>query len=107
MSHEYFLYKASNTTLPALEKLQALYIARSFHLWKKTEILPWLEKQVHIVLNRVDAKDNYVKFCEVKRSKRYQGKLSRNILRHLIISDIKDVSVSIQEVFNELIDSYI
>lgn len=96
--HEFFQTKASSTTPPALEKLQSLYVARSFHLWKEQEVLPWLEKQVHIVLERVDAKDDYVKFCQAKRSKRYQGKLPRNILRHLIVSDLKDVTVNVQEV---------
>ncbi|XP_058805420.1 ribosome quality control complex subunit TCF25 [Phymastichus coffea] len=100
-SHEFFQTKASSSTPPALEKLQNLYVARSFHLWKETDILPWLEKNVHIVLQRVNAKDDYVKFCQVKRNKRYQGKLPRNILRHLIVSDLKDVTVNIQEIQNE------
>lgn len=97
--HEFFTTKADSTTPPALDKLQTLYVARSFHLWKEAEILPWLEKNVHIVLQRVDSKDDYVKFCQVKRTKRYQGKLPRNILRHLIVSDLKDVTVNVQGVF--------
>ena len=99
-SHAYFLSKASSTTPSALEKLQVLYIIRSFHLWKEADILPWLEKNVHIVLDRVDAKDYFVKYCQTKRNKRYQGKMPRNILRHLIVSDLKDVNVNVQEVLN-------
>nr|XP_034172798.1 transcription factor 25 [Osmia lignaria] len=98
--HDFFNSKAVISTSPALEKLQNLYVARSFRLWKETDLLPWLRENVHIVLTRVDSKDDYVKYCEVKRSKRYQGKLPKNILRHIILSDIKDVTVNIQEIQN-------
>lgn len=97
-THEFFNLKAKASTSPALEKLQALYIARSYHLWKEADILPWLQESVHAVVSRVDSKDDYVKFCQVKRSKRYQGKLPKNILRHIILSDLKDVTVNGQEV---------
>lgn len=98
MSHDFFLSAATNNTSSALEKLQTLYVVRSGHLWKEAEILPWLEKQVHIVLERVDKKEEFVKFCQFKRSQRYQGKLPRNILRHLIVADLKDVTVNVDEV---------
>lgn len=91
-SHEFFQTKASSSTLLALEKLQNLYVARSFHLWKEADILSWLQKNVYTVLQRVNAKDDYVKFCQVKRSQRYKGKLPGNILRHLI------ETVNVQEV---------
>ena len=35
--------------------LASLYVGRSFHLWKDPNLLPWLEKNVHKVLARVDA----------------------------------------------------
>ncbi|XP_076245271.1 nuclear localized protein 1 isoform X2 [Calliopsis andreniformis] len=98
--HDFFNSKAAVSTPPALEKLQNLYVVRSFRLWKETELLPWLRENVHVVLNRVDSKDDYVKYCEVKRNKRYQGKMPKNILRHIILSDIKDVTVNVQEVQN-------
>ncbi|KAL6263202.1 hypothetical protein P5V15_006002 [Pogonomyrmex californicus] len=92
--HDFFNSKAQGSTSPALEKLQKLYVMRSFHLWKEADILPWLEENVHAVLNRVESdKDEYVKFCQVKRSKRYRGKLPRNILRHIILSDLPEVNV--------------
>ncbi|XP_031840463.1 nuclear localized protein 1 [Nomia melanderi] len=100
-NHEYFNSKAKTSTTPALEKLQDLYVARSFRLWKETDLLPWLRENVHVALNRVNIKDDYVKYCENKRSKRYQGKLPKNILRHIILSDIKDVTVNIQEIQND------
>jgi len=98
MYHDFFNSKAQASTSPALEKLQNLYIARSFHLWKETDILPWLEECVHAVLNRIESKDDYIKYCQVKRSKRYQGRLPKNILRHIILADMKEVIVNVQEV---------
>ncbi|XP_017753189.1 PREDICTED: transcription factor 25 [Eufriesea mexicana] len=100
-AHDFFNTKAIISTSPALEKLQNLYVIRSFRLWKETDLLPWLQENVHTVLNRVDSKDEYVKYCEIKRSKRYQGKLPKNILRHIILSDMKDVTVNVQELQND------
>lgn len=101
MHHDFFNSKAQTSTSPALEKLQNLYIVRSFHLWKEADILPWLEECVHVVLNRIETKDEYIKYCLVKRSKRYQGRLPKNILRHIILADMKEVIVNVQEIQNE------
>lgn len=100
-SHDFFNKKAISTTSPALAKLQILYIDRNFRLWKEADLLPWLRENVHTVLNRVDSRDNYVMYCKVKRRKRYQGKLPKNILRHIILSDIKNISVNFHEVQND------
>lgn len=100
--HDFFNSNAVASTPPALEKLQNLYVARCFSLWKEAELLPWLRENVHVVLNRVDSKDGYVKYCKAKRSTRYQGKMPKNILRHIILSDIKDVTVNVQEVCRTL-----
>lgn len=101
LNHQFFNSTAISTTTPALETLQKLYIARSFHLWKEPEVLLWLKEVVHTVLDRVDSKDEYVKYCEVKRSKRYQGRLPRNILRNIILSDIEEVTADIHESHND------
>ncbi|XP_036141466.1 transcription factor 25 [Monomorium pharaonis] len=101
MSHDFFNSKAQSNTSPALEKLQKLYVVRSFHLWKEADILPWLEECVHAVLNRVESKDDYIKYCQVKRNQRYRGKLPRNILRHIILSDLQEVIVNVQEIQGE------
>ncbi|XP_066582591.1 ribosome quality control complex subunit TCF25 isoform X1 [Prorops nasuta] len=97
LGHNYFNSTAKATTSSLLEKLQDLYTIRSFHLWKEASILPWLERGVNSVLSRVDAKDDYVKYCQVKRSKRYQGKLPRNILRHILLADIKELAITANE----------
>ncbi|XP_018402780.1 PREDICTED: transcription factor 25 [Cyphomyrmex costatus] len=98
MSHKFFNSQAQANTSPALEKLQKLYVVRSFRLWKETDILQWLEECVNSVLNRVELKDDYIKYCQVKRHTRYRGKLPRNILRHIILSDLQEVIVNIQEI---------
>lgn len=97
----HFFNKVAISTTPALEKLQNLYVARSFRLWKEADLLPWLRENVHTALNRIDSKDDYVKYCETKRSKRYQGKLPKNILRHIILSDVKDVTVNVQDILTD------
>lgn len=52
------------------------------------------------VVDRVETKDDYVKYCAVKRSVRYRGKLPRNILRHIILSEVQGVMVHIEEVMS-------
>ncbi|XP_011315116.1 transcription factor 25 [Fopius arisanus] len=93
LGHDYFGCRANSSTSPALEKLQTLYVVRTFRLWKEADILPWLESNVTAVMDRIDAGDDYAKFCETKRSVRYQGQPPRNILRHIVLSDLKEVSV--------------
>ncbi|XP_015127170.1 transcription factor 25 [Diachasma alloeum] len=93
LGHDYFGSRAQSSTSAALEKLQTLYVVRTFHLWKETDILPWLERNVTAVMNRIDAGDDYAKFCESKRSMRYQGQPPRNILRHIALSDLKEVPI--------------
>ncbi|KAJ8962953.1 hypothetical protein NQ314_005670 [Rhamnusium bicolor] len=77
---------------PALNQLILLYINRSYHIWKDSDLLPWLEKNVHEVLDRVEKNDPVVKDYETKRIKRYLGPLPQSIARHILLSDIKGVS---------------
>ncbi|KAK0180617.1 hypothetical protein PV327_002980 [Microctonus hyperodae] len=104
LGHDHFGLRAKNTTSVALEKLQDLYVFRSYHLWKEStnmSILPWLESAVHTVMDRIDAGDEFTKFCELKRIKRYQGKPPRNVLRHIILSDMKEVTINHPGIHNE------
>lgn len=65
---------------------------RSFHIWKDSELLPWLEKNVNEVLDHIDSGESLINDYESKRVKRYQGPLPQSISRHIILSDIKGVS---------------
>ncbi|KAI4470318.1 nulp1-related [Holotrichia oblita] len=87
-THAYFESKQS----PALSQLILLYINRSYHIWKESELLPWLERNVNIIMDKVDKADPAIKDYESKRTKRYQGPMPRSICRHIILSDIKGVS---------------
>ncbi|XP_068722284.1 ribosome quality control complex subunit TCF25-like isoform X2 [Montipora capricornis] len=90
-----FFSPASAMSYPlALKQLEALYIGRTYHAWKETEVIDWLAMNVKIVLERVDAKDPLVEQCTHKRQVRYKG-TPRNVYRHIIMSDIKDATASL------------
>jgi len=76
---------------PALAQLVQLYVARCWPVWKEAELLPWLERNTHSVLARVDSKDPLVSECDGHRRRRYQGTPPRNITRHVLLSDLKEV----------------
>lgn len=69
-----------------------LYVNRSYHVWKESDLLPWLERNVHLLLDKIDANKINIKDYEAKRVKRYQGPLPRSICRHILLSDIKGVA---------------
>jgi len=52
-------------------------------------MIDWLERNVHVVLDRVDKCDAFVMECEEKWKRNYQ-KSPRNVLRHIVLSDIKE-----------------
>jgi len=74
----------------SLSYLISMYVTRSYHIWKEVQLLPWLERNVQIVLDRVDAKDPVVKNMENLRATLYSAKPPLNIHRHLLLSDMSD-----------------
>ncbi|CAB0004480.1 unnamed protein product, partial [Nesidiocoris tenuis] len=80
----------------SLTQLETLYVARSYHVWKESELLPWLENNVHQVLDRVEAGDPLVEEWAGYRQTRYPA-TPRNILRHILLLDMKDVPVLTNE----------
>lgn len=80
-------------------------MSRSYHIWKDPDLMHWLERNVHLVLDRVDQKDQILKDFENKRAKRYQGPLPQSIARHIILSDIKDLTpaVDVLQTYNILV----
>lgn len=85
-SHKYF-DKYSQPL--ALQQLTSLYVCRAKSVWCDTDILPWLEKNVNIVLDKVDIKEEIVSEYVTKRNQRYVNP-PRTILRHIILSDFKE-----------------
>lgn len=89
-SHKYFGPAAFSSSPSALQQLMQLYIARCKIVWSgDNEILMWLERNVHVVLDRVDKKDDFISECIAKRGSRYPHP-PRNILRHVILSEFKE-----------------
>jgi len=87
-------------TSKGLEILVGMYVHRSYHIWKDPALLPWLERNVNSVLEDVQAQTDLVKDCATKRKARYQG-TPKNILRHVIISDVKEVASSLPRSLSE------
>lgn len=92
MSHKYFSMTAVTSSPLALQQLMALYIERCKMLYQgDPEILLWLERNVHVVLDRVDKKDDtMILEYATKRNHIYKSQPPRNILRHIILSDFKE-----------------
>jgi len=82
---------------PALSQLIQLYVCRNYLIWKECGMLAWLERNVHVVLDRVDKCDAFVVECEEKRKRNYR-KAPRNVLRHIVLSDIKEAMEILAEV---------
>uniref|UniRef100_A0A182THS5 Transcription factor 25 n=1 Tax=Anopheles melas TaxID=34690 RepID=A0A182THS5_9DIPT len=87
--HNYFGPGAYNKALVALQQLMSLYVCRSKLVWRDAELLPWLERNVNAVLDRVDAKEDVVAEYATKRSQRYSNP-PRQVLRHIVLSDFKE-----------------
>ncbi|KAF6722648.1 Transcription factor 25 [Oryzias melastigma] len=93
-SHSFFGLKNQIGQLPALAELTALYVGRTYNLWREAPVMLWLEESVKEVLHRVDAKDPLVEDCQNKRKQRYQS-APRNIHRHVLLSEIKEATSSL------------
>uniref|UniRef100_A0A2M4BEU1 Putative transcription factor 25 n=1 Tax=Anopheles marajoara TaxID=58244 RepID=A0A2M4BEU1_9DIPT len=87
--HNYFGPNAYHKATVALQQLMSLYVCRSKLVWRDTDLLPWLERNVHVVLDRVDAKEEIVSEYATKRSQRYANP-PRQVLRHIVLSDFKE-----------------
>jgi hypothetical protein len=89
-SHKYFSSAAVSSCPLALQQLMSLYIERCKILWSgDPEILLWLERNVSVVLDRVDRKDEMIAEYAKKRVQLYPHP-PRNILRHVILSEFKE-----------------
>ncbi|XP_058058996.1 ribosome quality control complex subunit TCF25 [Anopheles bellator] len=87
--HNYFGPNAYNKASGALQQLMSLYVCRSKLVWRDSNLLPWLERNVHTVLDRVDAKEDTVADYATKRSQRYANP-PRQVLRHVVLSDFME-----------------
>ncbi|KAH8361425.1 hypothetical protein KR084_001918 [Drosophila pseudotakahashii] len=90
LASSYFFADVSGNQSPALHQLVCLYVCRARVVWRQNEVLPWLESNVNVVLDRIESKDPLVNEYKTKRSLRYGGTPPRPILRHVILSDYKE-----------------
>lgn len=95
--HPFFGLAAQAQQSPALSQLVALFVGCHFSLWKEPEVLAWLERNVRLVLQRVDRQDPLVADSEAKRRRRYQGPTPRNISRHILLSNIKEANLTLPQ----------
>ncbi|XP_034255385.1 transcription factor 25 [Thrips palmi] len=91
-SHSFFTVDADKNQSQSLGQLIQLYVIQSYHVWKEPELLPWLQKNAHAVLDRVSANDPKIAEAERKRAIRYVGTPPRNILRYIFLCDRKDLT---------------
>ncbi|XP_036345323.1 transcription factor 25-like isoform X2 [Rhagoletis pomonella] len=85
----YFNNSISGSQSPSLHQLVSLYICRAKVVWRQNNMLPWLERNVNLVLDLVDQKDEVITDYNQKRAVRYVSP-PRPILRHVILSDYKE-----------------
>lgn len=93
-AHTFFGARMLDKQPESLKTLINLYVQRSYHVWKDPDLLPWLEANVHRVLDRVDANDPLTADMAAHRGRWYRGPLPRSICRHIVLSDIKGVTVT-------------
>ncbi|CAG9839620.1 unnamed protein product [Diabrotica balteata] len=92
-SHQFFVTADDAKRQPtALTQIILLYVNRSYHIWKDSDLLPWLEKNVHEALDRVEKNDAVLKEYEAKRLKSFHGNLPLSISRHILLANIKGIS---------------
>ncbi|XP_013114197.1 ribosome quality control complex subunit TCF25 [Stomoxys calcitrans] len=89
MGNSYFNSEVSGSQSPALHQLVSLYICRAKVIWRQNNILPWLERNVNVALDRIESKDEVIQEYSQKRAARYVQP-PRPILRHVILSDYKE-----------------
>jgi len=82
----------------SLKLLCELYVWRTWHVWKEPSVPAWLERNVNAVLDKVDKSDSIVADYEAKRKRRYLATTPRNILRHMLVLDNKDLAVNLPTV---------
>ncbi|XP_020797054.1 transcription factor 25 [Boleophthalmus pectinirostris] len=93
-SHAFFAPRTHIGQPQALAELTALFVGRSFSLWREATVMQWLETNVQTVLHRVDVKDPLIEDYQNKRKQRYQS-APRNIHRHVLLSEIKGATSSL------------
>jgi tetratricopeptide (TPR) repeat protein len=70
-THKFFSTTAYTNQSLGLQQLTSLYVSRSKLVWRDSALLPWLERNVTAVLDKVDAKDEMFNDYAAKRNQRW------------------------------------
>ena len=92
--NHYFGMSADANQLHIVTCMCKLYANRVHHIWKQPEVMKWLERATKRAIERVNSKDLSVEKSVHNRKTLYKG-TPRNIFRHFILSDVKDVNVAL------------
>nr|CAD7267858.1 unnamed protein product [Timema shepardi] len=88
--HPFFTTMAMKDVRMSLQQLIQLYVHRNYHLWKDQTLLDWLVANALQVVTRFQIQDPVFNEAQANRAKRYI-ELPRNLVRHFLLSDIKEV----------------
>jgi len=94
MDYPYFQRTNDVKQSDGLNRLIALYVGRSFSLWKIPEVLDWLTECALGAMERLGADDPLAKEWEPLWRSLYQ-KMPLNIYRHIVVSDIEEATRSL------------
>ncbi|KAI9137002.1 transcriptional repressor TCF25-domain-containing protein [Paraphysoderma sedebokerense] len=93
-NHPYF---QQNPKYSILDGLVELYVERSAPLWKEPEVVEWVNKNLPLALQTVENRSDphVTKSYEVREEFYTADRLSRNVYRHIVISDIQTLNAYI------------
>lgn len=85
----YSVYTNKYKLVPeSVEVLVNIYVKRSSMLWKNKHVLAWLEKNVSILVEKFAKKELCDEGQHLEYWSSFQGPCPRNLLRHIILSDL-------------------
>ncbi|XP_057291980.1 transcription factor 25-like isoform X2 [Hydractinia symbiolongicarpus] len=88
-SHPYFDPTSYLRQASPLNQLISLYVGRCSSLWKPPEILDWLAENCKYIIDNMQKYKEEIENATERRKSRYKVS-PRNVLRHIVISDIKE-----------------
>lgn len=86
----YSVYTNKYKTVPeSVDLLVNIYVQRNLCFWKSKDVLAWLEKNISILIRKFDDKDIIDEGQNVEYWKSFNGPAPRNLLRHVVLSELK------------------
>lgn len=87
---DYSVYSNKYKTVPeAVDLLVNIYVQRNSNIWKAKNVMAWLEKNIAILVERFTKKELVDTNQQVEYWSSFRGPSPRNLLRHVVLSDLK------------------